>query len=166
MKQDKEYWQRRCELAEAVIAVSKMENSWPYVKWQGFVNPKRPLPWFDAPAPPSRVTLRSNVFNHGDVDVLWSEPVLEKTTRDIGRSLVIKKESLLEKVLLNEGFAATEEFISGHISCKYGLGPDDEVYDHYYYHYGKPDQKRLISFGQHPHVTFSGNSIFSEVKYY
>lgn len=59
MKRNKEYWKKRCELAEDVIHTSGIVAGWPFVKWEGFINHKSTIPWFDAPPPPQYPVDRS-----------------------------------------------------------------------------------------------------------
>jgi hypothetical protein len=100
-------------------------------------------------------------------------PIENNSAKQVGTSLSVQKEIILLQKLREAGFLlVTPEFVKDHISVLY---QDGDICEHWYYNYGKPDCKRIISISREPKITHGWNvddlfnnnyTVRAEIQYY
>lgn len=68
------------------------------------------------------------------------------------RGFVKQKESVLQKSIEDAGFIITPEFIAANISCITSI---KDKYEHYFYRYGTPEEKRIISINKDLEISYA-----------
>jgi hypothetical protein len=100
-------------------------------------------------------------------------PIENISEKQVSTSLSVQKEIILLQKLREAGFLLiTPEFVKEYISVLYR---DGDICEHWYYNYGKPDSKRIISISREPKITYGWNvddlfnnnyTVRAEIQYY
>src|SRR5688572_7278219 len=79
----------------------------------------------------------------------------QQLTADLSGKITFNQDNVLRECLKNHGFNISDiAFLKENIEC---ITVEGDPFEHYYFHYGQPDEKRLISIERMPSLEY-GNS--------
>lgn len=77
---------------------------------------------------------------------------INEFNKRISNEFVKSEEDTVKSAFVKAGFIVTEEFIKEHCEL---VQVEGEEFEHIYYHFGQPDQKRIISIEREVRMTWT-----------